>query len=167
MSATTEVLEKSIPLRVRRDPRPSLAIRIQLRLLRNRIDKELVVGLDPNGSPLRRERARRLVGEDCRRQFAATLERLLDEADSSPRRLSSSVPVCRAAIRGSRRQIETIVARLSSPAYISARGVAMISILLTDGTGPLYGTDPANSQVLARALEATIDCLDNGPVLVG
>jgi len=77
------------------------------------------------------------------------------------------VPLARAAVRDSRTELDTVVERLKTPAYISARGVAMISVLLSDGAGPLYGRDPANSRVLRKALEAVIDCLDNGPVLVG
>lgn len=164
MSATTELLESVSP-KVR--PAGSARTRIRARLHRHRLDRDLVSGADPNTDNLLRERARELVGERCRRQLAASLAHLLTEADSSPRPFTSRVPIARAAIRNSRSELETIVERLTTPAYISARGVAIIGLLLADGAGPLYGNDPANSRVLHRALEATLDSLDNGPMLVG
>lgn len=166
MSATTEVVE-GMSLKVKPAGSTPLSTRIRTRLHRHRLDRELVLGADPNTDPLRRDRARELVGERCRRRIAAIFERLLAEADSSPRPFTSRVPIARAAIRDSRGELETIVERLKTPAYISARGVAMISVLLSDGASPLYGNHPANSRVLHRALEATVDSIDNGPMLVG
>jgi len=166
MSATTRAFQDVGPEVSPADP-TGPGIRLRTRLHCRRVDRELVSGLDPNSDPLRRERARELVGERCRRRLAATLEGLQLEADSSAHLFTSKVPLARAAVRDSRTELDTVVERLKTPAYISARGVAMISVLLSDGAGPLYGRDPANSRVLRKALEAVIDCLDNGPVLVG
>jgi hypothetical protein len=166
MSATTEVIP-SATQKLRPAPAPPLGTRLRTRLHRQKLDRELALGADPNIGALRKERARELVGEECRRTLAASLERLSKEADAPPRPLTSRVPIARAAIRDSICKLETIVERLKAPAYISPRGVAIISALLADGAGPLYGNDPYNSQALPRVLEAAIDCLDNGPVLVG
>lgn len=43
----------------------------------------------------------------------------------------------------------------------------MISLLLSDGAGPLYGTNPAHREELRRALASAVDAIDHGPVLVG
>lgn len=145
----------------------SVSNRVQARLHRSRLDKALASGADPNTDPLRRERAGQLVGEKRRRKLAASLEGLLAEADSAPRPFTSKVPIARAAIRDSRWDVETIVERLKAPAYISAQGVAMASLLLTSGTSPCYGTDRASSQELRWALQATVEAIDHGPVLVG
>lgn len=145
-----------------------LRVRVRARLQRRRLDRELASGTDPNTDPARRERARELVGEKTRRQIAACLERLLAEADSAPRgAYTSRMPIARTAIRDSRLDLETIVERLKAPAYISSRGVAMISLLCSDGAGPLYGNNPAHSQELRRALAAVVEAIDHGPVLVG
>lgn len=166
MSATTrtfqEVGPEAVPVRPTR-PR----VRLRARLHRRQLDRELVSGLDPNIDPLRWERARELVGERCRHRFAATLEGIQLEAEGSAHLFTSRVPLARTAIRDSRPELDTVVGRLRSDAYISARGVAMVAVLLADGTGPLYGLDPANSPALRKALEAVIDCLDNGPFLFG
>ena len=164
MSATMELLESVSP-KVR--PAGSARTRIRTRIRRHRLDRELISGTDPNTDPLLKERAGELVGERCRRQIAAGLERLLASADSPPLPFTSQVPIARAAIRDSRSALEAIVERLSTPAYLSARGVAMAGMLLADGAGPLYGNDPANSRVLRGTLRVTLDCLDNGPMLVG
>jgi hypothetical protein len=151
-----------------RHPRPTpIGIRIWARLCHGRLDRELVSGADPNLDPLRHERARRLVGEEWRRRCAASLERLLAEADSPPRPFTSKVPIARAAIRDSRPRLDTIVERLRAPAHISPQGMAMVTVLLADGAGPLYGSGRADPAVLGRALEDMLHAIDNGPALVG
>jgi hypothetical protein len=166
MSATTQLIRgvghELTPTHTTRS-----AVRLRTRLHRRRLDRELTSGIDPNSDPLRRERAHELVGERCRRRFAATFETLQLEADSSAHLFTSKVPIARAAIRDSRPELTAVIERLTTTAYISPRGVAMISVLLSDGTGPLYGRDPANCRLLRNALKAVIDCLDNGPFLVG
>lgn len=166
MSATAEVT-RGANQKVRTSGAVSLGIRVRTRLHRHKLDKELASGADPNINSLRYERARELVGEQSCRRIAASLERLLAEVDSGPRAFSARVPIARAAIRDSRGNLDTIVERLKAPAYISAQGVAMISLLLSDGAGPLYGIDPAHSRELHRALETVLDAIDHGPVLVG
>jgi hypothetical protein len=153
--------------KVRRAPQTPLPIRVRTRLHRGRLDREIVSGADPNLGPLRRERAHQLVGDEWRRRSATNLERLLVEADSPPHPFNPRVPLARAAIRDSRWSLDTIVERLRAPAYISPQGVAMITVLLADGAGPLYGSGPADPKVLGSALEVTLHAIDNGPVLVG
>jgi hypothetical protein len=166
VSASTEVLERTSP-KVKPPGSAPLRTRIQIRLRRHRLDRELISGADPNTDPLLRERARELVGERCRGQIAESLEHLLATADASIRPFTSRVPIARAAIRDSRSELEIIVERLTTRAYISARGVAMIGALLADGASPLYGNDPANLRVLRGALCAALESLENGPMLVG
>lgn len=166
MSATMEVTGRP-GQKLRSAGTSSLGTRFRTRLRRHSLDKALASGADPNTDVLRRERASELVGEKTRQEVAARVERLLAEADSSPRGLlSPRVPVARAAIRDSRWNLETIVERLKAPAYISSQGVAMVSLLLSDGASPLYGNDPAHSAELHRALETVVHAIDNGPVLV-
>lgn len=166
MSAVTDVISgQSEKIRVT-DPTP-LRTRIRTRLHRHGLDVDLASGADPNTDPIRRQRASELVGAKARRRIAASLERLLAEADSPAGPLSSRVPVARAAIRDSRSDLEMIDERLKAPSYISPQAVAMVSLLLTDGAGPLYGSDPAHSQELPGALAVAIDAIDHGPFLAG
>jgi hypothetical protein len=159
MSATAEVTWGA-DQKARASGGASLGTRVRTRLHRHKLDKELASGADPNINSLRYERARELVGEQNRRRIAASLEQLLGEADSSPRAFTSRVPIARAAIRDSRGSLDTIVELLRTPAYISAQGVARISLLLSDGAGPLYGNNPAHSEELRRALETVVDTID-------
>jgi hypothetical protein len=165
MSASTETIPGAWH-KVRRAPRTPLAIRVRTRLHRDRLDRELVSGADPNPDPLRRERALQLVGEGRRGTTATSIERLLAEANSPPRPFNPRVPIARAAIRDSRWTLDTIVERLRAPTYISPQGVAMITVLLADGAGPLYRGAPAGHEGLGRTLETTLHAIDNGPVLV-
>jgi hypothetical protein len=166
MNASTEAMPRT-GQKAPRVPRTPPAIRIRTRLHRGRLDHELVSGADPNLDPLRHERARQLVGEGWRRRCAASLELLLAEADSPARPLNPKVPIARAAVRDSRWRLDTVIERLRAPAYISPQGVAMITVLLADGAGPLYGTAPSHPEVLGRALEDTLHAIDNGPALDG
>jgi hypothetical protein len=166
MNASTEAMPRT-GQKARGVPRTPPAIRIQSRLHRGRLDRELIAGAEPNLDPLRHERACQLVGEEWRRRCAASLERLLAEADSPPRPFNPKVPIARAAIRDSRCRLDTLVERLRGPAYVSPQGVAMITVLLADGAGPLYGSAPSHPEVLVRALEDTLHAIDNGPVLDG
>jgi hypothetical protein len=164
MSATTEAVASGS-----RKHRPAAAtpLRIRLRVLlhRGRLDRELAAGADPNATALRRERARKLLGERMRREIAASLERLLADAECSPAPFSSRVPIARNAIRDSRCDLEDVVRRLKEPAYISPQGVAMLNLLLSDGTSPFFTPDPSPRR-LRWSLAAVATAIDHGPVMV-
>jgi hypothetical protein len=151
----------------------TLGVRLRARFNRHRLDADLAAGADPNLDPLRRARAQELVGEKTRRETAASIEQLLADASAPPRiALTSRVPISKPAVRDSRPGLEAIVERLKTPAYISPQGVAMIHLLLSDGNSPVYedphrGGDPLQAEELRGALEATVDAIDHGPVLVG
>jgi hypothetical protein len=165
MSATAEVT-RSPNQKTRGAGASSLTNRLRARLHRHKLDKALAYGADPNTDSLRRERAQELVGEKKRHEIAACLERLLVEADSPPHGLfSSRVPIARAAIRDSRWDLETIVERLKAPTYISPQGVAMLSLLIYDGAGPLYGSH-YSARCLRWRLATVVDAIDHGPVIV-
>ena len=161
MNTATAELRRGGEPGARASDRVSLGTRVQTRLRRQRLDKELASGADPNANSLRYQRARELVGEQTRQRITASFERLLGEADSGLRGFSSRMPLARVAIQDSRVSLDTVVERLKTPAYISAQGVAMISLLLSDGAGPLYGTDPAHSEQLRRALKTAVEAIDH------
>jgi hypothetical protein len=164
MSATTEAVT-SASRKLRRADTTPRRIRFLSRVHRHRLDRELAAGADPNDDPLRGERARALVGERERGVLAASLERLIADAETPPRPFSSRAPLARTAIRDSRGDLEQLVERLRASAYISPRGVAMLVRLLTDGAGPLYGSGTTPAQ-LRWSLAATVDAIDHGPVIV-
>lgn len=141
------------------------ATTIRTFLHRHRLDRELARGGDPNATALRRERCRQLLSNRIRHQLAESLERLLADAERPAATFSSRVPVARAAIRDSRWDIEWVVERLKAPAYISPQGVAMVSVMLCDGTSPLFTPDPSPRR-LRWSLAAVSEAIDHGPIVV-
>lgn len=55
--------------------------------------------------------------------------------------------------------------RLKASAYVNPQGVAMLSLLVYDGAGPLYG-NYYSARYLGWRLAAVLDAIDHGPVMV-
>ena len=66
-------------------------------------------------------------------------------------------------ISAAQRGICRLIAALRSGSTLNVQGVAMASLLLTDGTGPLY--NPARSADLRAYVSATVDHLDPATLL--
>ncbi len=122
------------------------------RFLASRLDRKLARGARPEADPSLAARAIRLTSTNFRRGLAVSLQRLL-AARSQPgagRELpmpaysraglagSPHVPVQQARISRSAPEIAELAGRLLAPGPVPARGVAMVTELLTDGGGPLY-----------------------------
>lgn len=132
-----------------------LSDRVRVRLGSRRLDRALAVGVPVESTPALALRARRLTALSDRRAKAATYRRVLREAGQdaalSYKRISPSPRVLAAADALSR-----LADALAAPGPVAARGAAEASLLLTDGTGPLY--NPANQASLERyALRALAD----------
>jgi hypothetical protein len=54
--------------------------------------------------------------------------------------------------------LETLASRLLGPGPVSARGVAEVQVLLSDGSGPLY--DPGAAEDLRAAVARALHDLD-------
>jgi hypothetical protein len=113
-----------------------------------RLDRELAEGTSPEASSSLAARAMRLTSMEFRRDLAASLRRILVAAgEPAPPAaahwpLSTAHPL-RVPLRTSRiSQSAPLLAELAShlvePGPVPVRGVAMVSQLLADGTGPLY-----------------------------
>ena len=122
------------------------------RFLADRLDHELARGARPEADPSLAARAIRLTSTNFRRGLAVSLQRLL-AARSLPGAESAlpmpaysraglagspRVPVQQARISRSAPEIAELAGRLIAPGPVPARGVAMVTRLLTDGGGPLY-----------------------------
>ena len=68
------------------------------------------------------------------------------------------VPLCRDRIRESADELEDLIRRLLADGPVAARGVALASALLSDGSGPMYHRGNADD-VRARVREA-VNALD-------
>jgi hypothetical protein len=123
-------------------------------LFRRELDRRIAQGADPASSPELGRRARQLVSPEFRARMAAGLRRAIVAAEQPwPSRLSARVPVQRSAILDERERLLSVVWTLTEEETVSARGVARVEELLTDGRSPLYY--PAPRGALGAALRHT------------
>jgi hypothetical protein len=130
-------------------PWHSLAARLQAGTL----DRELARGDTPESCQYLAARAQQLTSARYRRGLAASLSRLLAQADGRPSlyQLAKRNQVAAAAD-----ELSVLAERLRTPGPVPVRGVAMVCDLLRDGAGPVYqGRGPAALRHAAgRAIQA-------------
>jgi hypothetical protein len=138
--------------------RPAFALRARVFASRRSLDEALADGASPLWTPELALRARQLVSGGSRRQLATSLERLVDEAKRTVSPRAVAVPLPRREIVEAQTCIFGIAARLRDERPVYARGVALLSRLLSDGRGPAYNPHAGGS--LRYALEAIAAALD-------
>jgi hypothetical protein len=127
---------------------PGLAARLGARLRGPALDRALISGADPAATAQLAARAVRLTSASMRREVARGLDRLaLDDRETRGR--WQVLPSRRAAATNAP-ELHALAARLREPGPLYARGIAMLSKLLTEGVGPAY-TD-ARGDLLAQRL---------------
>jgi hypothetical protein len=134
---------------------PRLATRVMARLRRLELDHALAGGADPAAAPLLAARAAQLVSRPSRYRLAAAMERVALMTDAERGRLRT--PPRREAVRANRDQLLRLAATLRHGGLLYARGIAVLELILIDGTGPAY-TDPRGER-LARRLQIAADGL--------
>ena len=117
-----------------------------------RLDRELAEGASPEASAALAARAMRLTSLNYRRDLAASLRRIV-VATGEPAAVRSvlvgapkspgaahppRVPLRQARISQSARLLAELASRLAAPGPVPVRGVAIVTRLLSEGTGPLY-----------------------------
>jgi hypothetical protein len=132
LSAPSDVRRRSTALR------PSLAARVTARLKAYKFDRQLAVGVPaPAGSALAVHQAR-VTSVSEREAIAHSLRQAVRDARSGGTPRSSRIPVHCTNIAAAQDLIDTITLRLHSPRPVSARGMARLRVVLSDGCGPLY-----------------------------
>ena len=141
------------------------ATNVTLRLLflsharSHKLDREIAAGVAAESSPLRALRAQILVRPSFRRTLARRVELLLEEATGPPPRVAGSRIVPRSTrILEAAGALQMLIDRLQAPAPVPARGVAGVTVLLTDGAGPLYY--PGDNDDLGLAVLEIVKQLD-------
>jgi hypothetical protein len=134
------------------------ADRLKSRAFGASLDRQLAAGCPPEASLLLAARAQEIVAISARRAVAANWDHLLRVVRRNQGRRALALHVRSDQVVAAEPAIDELMRRLTSPLPVSARGVAMASILLTDATGPVYNQDSPVS--LAAALEAAITQLD-------
>jgi hypothetical protein len=138
--------------------RPALGLRARVFASRRSLDEALADGASPVWSPQLALRARQLVSRGSRQHLAASLERLVEEAKRSVAPRAVAVPLPRREILEAQTSLFSIAARLRDERPVYARGVALLSRLLSDGTGPAYNPHAGGS--LRHAVGAIAAALD-------
>jgi hypothetical protein len=118
--------------------RPSLAARVTARLRAYHLDRQLAVGVPaPAGSALAVHQAR-LTSDAEREAIARTLRQAVHDAHAGLSPFSSRIPLHPTNIAAAQDLIDAITLRLHSPRSVSARGMARVRLVLSDGCGPMY-----------------------------
>ncbi len=149
MAALVGTTRDSPLRRVSRLTAPPLAVRVAARLRRCRLDHALSQGSDPAGSPLLAARAAQLSREGNRRRIAEALERMALSADQHP--ACAQIVPSRTAVLFNRADLLQIAALLRDDRRLYTRGMAILTVFVTDGTGPAYAD--RHGEVIAGQLQ--------------
>jgi hypothetical protein len=125
------------------------------------LDRALAAGVGADAGALTVVRAEQLTTRRSRHQLAAGLERVRRDATSNLSGWTAVVTPDRHEVAAATPEIAALERRLRDAGRIDAAGAAMVRLLLTDGTSPLY--DPVGAGSLARHLRAVAGAL--GPNL--
>lgn len=107
------------------------------------LDSQLAAGCPPGTSRLLAVRAQEITSPAGRGELVRQWGYVLDRARRPPLPRSPRAPLCRDRIAAAEGDVRTMLAVLACPLPISARGAAMASVLLGDGTGPLHNRHSA------------------------
>ena len=134
----------------------SIVTRMIAALFATRFDKQLVTGVAPEPGSVLAAHVSRLASACERRSLAEALHHSVCEARSRPPRMSATIPVDRSAVAAAEGLIDQVVQRLTGPRPVSARGVARLRLLLSDGAGPMYWPGRGDLSAELRAVLAQL-----------
>lgn len=117
---------------------PSWRARWTARTRTARLDAALAVGARPVAGSALAVRAARLTSRAERDALAHTLTRALRDAHDPAAWVALRVPLNRANLVAAEAAVDDVIARLSGPEPVEARGVARLTRILADGHGPFY-----------------------------
>jgi hypothetical protein len=118
------------------------------------LDSQLAAGWPPAASRLLAARAQEITSPAGRGELVRGWGHVLRRARQSAVPRTPRAPLCRDRIVAAEGDVRTMLAVLASPLPISARGAAMASVLLGDGTGPVYNSHSAR-ELAAAVRDAT------------
>jgi hypothetical protein len=118
--------------------RAGLLGRLVVRVHAARLDHDLAEGASPDITEALALRAQMLVRPSMRRDLAGSLEEILALATEATAWPYLPVAPCCDRVRAAAEEFHLLIDRLYSPGPVPAQGVARTSVLLSDGSGPLY-----------------------------
>lgn len=131
-----EILSAAHPT-TRRAPRPPLIARLVARMRAGQYDRQLSVGVPAKPGTALAAHEARLTSVAEREAVARVLRHALTDA-SDTCMFSSRLPLNSPNIAAAEALIEAVTLRLHSPRPVSARGMARLRQVLSDGSGPFY-----------------------------
>lgn len=114
-----------------------LSDRLLVAVAAAKLDRELANGVRQDASAALSRRAQRLIEPSTREQLGRQLRRIVKDAHERAV-TGARVPLNRNQVLEAEDDLRLLASRLQSPARVSARGVAKVRLLLTDGCGPLF-----------------------------
>jgi hypothetical protein len=139
----------------------TLRRRVEVILLADRLDHALAEGALPETDVLLALRAERLACAHMRSELARSVGRLLRAALEPQRGLTRAPSMAvLERVRESHDALEELVDHLLAPVPVSAHGVALVRLLLRDGSGPLFRYESGVN--LTCQVRRAIDALDPG-----
>jgi hypothetical protein len=140
--------------------RSSIALRMKVALTREALTRDLAAGAPTELSPELRLRAAQLVKARHRRQAAGAWRRAIKDAYEPPMTRAYFSFIRRSAVVDAEDSINALIGRLNSDRPVSAQGMAMLDLLLTNGTSsPLY--TPADAGTLRHEITVATEALDS------
>ena len=126
---------------------PRWTARVTARVRARALDRALIDGADPAASRQLAAHSARLTRRSTRSGVADGLDRIA-RTETEPARLWGILP-SRKAVRANLQELHALAALLRGPSPVYAQGVAMLRLLLCEGTGPAY-TDRDGFALAAR-----------------
>lgn len=122
------------------------------------LDRQLAAGTSPRLSPVLALRAQTLTARRSRERVADGLARAIRDARAGTPGFSAAVRPHRQELLAASTVIGTLERRLRAAEPVSARGVALLRTLLSDGASPLYR--PHERGALGSQLRAAAAALE-------
>jgi hypothetical protein len=127
---------------------PGFTARLAARARGHALDRALIDGADPSATAQLAARAATLTSMSMRREVARGLDRLARDGREAQARWQLR-PFKRAAAANAA-ELHALATRLRGSGPLYARGIAMLSRLLTEGAGPAYSD--RRGELLAQRL---------------
>jgi hypothetical protein len=142
--------------------RPSLILRARVWMRQLELDATLAGGADPARSEELELRAKQLADRKTRNKLATAITHLIRIADGHRTPITTPNPPFRPKqVQANRSLLVELAERLRGPRSVGLRGMALTSLLLNDGRGPL--TTESDPATLERAVRATLAALNEKP----
>jgi hypothetical protein len=137
--------------------RRTLGRRVSLWLHRVELDEQLAAGAQPSAGSLLHDRAEQLSSVGARARLAASLAEMLSEARRPSPAHGAGLPLRRREIRNCDEDIIALIRRLEDDSAVDVQGVAMVTLLLTDGASPLYRAGDRSLRFEIRSARLALD----------